>query len=234
MKILIIIPAYNEQANIGSVIKDLKQNCPQHDILVINDGSTDNTSVLTKKAVIRTIDLPINLGIGGAVQTGFIYADSHNYDIAVQFDGDGQHKASQISVLIAPISDNTADVTIGSRFLGKKIGFRSTFIRRLGIKFFKILNSILIGQKITDNTSGFRAYNRKAIKMLAENYPSDFPEPEAVILLGKNGFKIKEIFTAMDERIGGTSSIHGIKSIYYMIKVSIAILITSIKPKITV
>jgi glycosyltransferase involved in cell wall biosynthesis len=229
---LIIVPAFNEEDNIQNTILDLKTNTPNYDILVINDGSKDQTSKLAKNSGAKVIDMPINVGIGGAVQTGFIYASKNDYDIAIQFDGDGQHKAQEIPPLIAPILSKESDVVIGSRFLEKDNEFRSTFTRRIGIKFFELLNSVLIGQRITDNTSGFRAYNKAAIKLLANNYPADFPEPEAVILLGKNGFKIKEIFSHMRERKGGVSSISATKSVYFMIKVTLSILITAIKPKL--
>jgi glycosyltransferase involved in cell wall biosynthesis len=232
MKVLIIVPAFNEEDNIQNTILDLKTNTPNYDILVINDGSKDQTSKLAKNSGAKVIDMPINVGIGGAVQTGFIYASKNDYDIAIQFDGDGQHKAQEILPLIAPILSKESDVVIGSRFLEKDNEFRSTFTRRIGIKFFELLNSVLIGQRITDNTSGFRAYNKTAIKLLANNYPEDFPEPEAVILLGKNGFKIKEIFSHMRERKGGVSSISATKSVYFMIKVTLSILITAIKPKL--
>ena len=158
--------------------------------------------------------------------TGFIYAVHINYDIALQFDGDGQHNAKDIKKIIEPILRNEADIVIGSRFLSDTNGFKSTRIRRIGIKIFEIVNSILIRQHIKDNTSGFRAYNAKTIQFLAKNYPHDYPEPETIILLGKNKFKLKEVPVLMYERQGGTSSIFGFKSVYYMIKVILAILVT--------
>jgi len=198
--------------------------------MVINDGSRDNTSQLAKKtdkAIV--IDLPTNVGIGGAVQTGFKYAYRNDYDIAVQFDGDGQHEAEEITKIILPIIENSADCVIGSRFLGDKSGFQSTFARRLGIKVFKYVNSALINQKITDNTSGFRAYGKRAIKLLSCEYPTDYPEPETVILLGKKNYIIKEVSVLMHERTGGTSSISGLKPIYYMIKVLLSIFMTYLR-----
>jgi len=233
MKILIVVPAYNESENIVGVIDSLRAVNPEWDIVVINDCSTDNTASLvdsTNKATV--ISLPCNLGIGGAVQTGFKYAKAKNYDIVVKFDGDGQHISTEINKILTPILSNESDVVIGSRFLEVHDGFKSTFLRLIGIKIFSIVNSFLIHQKITDNTSGFRAYNRRAIDFLHIHYPSfDYPEPEEVILLGKNGFRLKEIFTEMQQRLGGRSSITGLKSIYYMIKVLLAVCIVAIRGK---
>lgn len=228
VKILIIVPAYNEEDNIIGVIDSLLNELNYADILVINDGSKDNTEQKARSKNVKVISQKLNLGIGGTVQTGFKFARKYNYDIVVQFDGDGQHNAFEIKRLIIPIIENLADVVIGSRFLNKG-GFQSTFLRRLGIKIFEYLNSILINQKITDNTSGFRAYNKKAINFLANNYPQDFPEPEAIIILGKKNFKLIEIPVIMNERSKGKSSITGFKSVYYMIKVILSILITSLR-----
>lgn len=229
-EILVIVPARNEERNIVGVIEDLKSVDFDLDILVVNDGSADNTYLAarsTGKALV--VDLPKNLGIGGAVQTGFKYACRNGYQVAVQFDGDGQHRAGEIRKLLDKLNNRGANMVIGSRFLRKHDGYRSTFVRRIGIRVFQVLNSILIGQRITDNTSGFRAYDRKAIEFLARHYPVDYPEPEAVILLGKNGFRIAEEFTRMQERQEGGSSIAGIKGIYYMIKVVLAIIMTALR-----
>lgn len=226
--ILIIIPAYNEAANITNVILELESIDVLWDILVINDGSRDQTGVLAS-TMAKVIDLPSNFGIGGAVQTGFKYASRNGYKVAVQFDGDGQHIAAEIPKLMQTLGDSGAAMVIGSRFLQSHDGFRSTFARRIGIKIFETLNSFLISQRITDNTSGFRAYNRDAIEFLAWHYPADFPEPEAVILLGKNGFRIAETFTRMRERQGGYSSITGLTGIYYMVKVLLAVLMTVLR-----
>ena len=233
MKILVIIPAYNESSNIVNVIEDVKMANSEWDILVVNDCSKDNTGELaemTHKASV--INLPANLGIGGGVQTGFKYAKKYKYDIALQLDGDGQHKAVEIFKLIGPIILLQADVVIGSRFIKLNDGFKSTGTRRIGIKIFEWVNSIIIGQKVTDNTSGFRAYNQKAIHFLADNYPTEYPEPEAVVLLGRNGFKIKEVSVKMVERQGGKSSIFGWKSIYYMIRVLLGIMMNVIRRKL--
>ncbi|MES2675983.1 MAG: glycosyltransferase family 2 protein [Pseudomonadota bacterium] len=232
-KIIIIIPAYNEEKNISNVIRSLKEENLQFECVVINDGSKDDTQHMAEATGLATvIQLPANLGIGGAVQTGFKYAFYHKFDYAIQFDGDGQHLASEIKNLLAPIKADECDVCIGSRFVQKTQGFQSTFMRRVGIKIFEVLNKLLIGQKITDSTSGFRAYNKEAIVFLASNYPTDYPEPETIILLGKNDFKVKEISVEMLERQGGESSISGLKSAYYMIKVVLAMLMTAQRQKI--
>lgn len=233
-KTLIIVPAYNEAGSIGTVIASLHTINPSWGIFVVNDGSTDNTGALAEAVGNAFVaNLPCNLGIGGAVQTGFKYAARHNYSYAVKFDGDGQHKAEEISNLLQMVIDNKADVVIGSRFLGNAEGYKSTRTRRLGIRLFEFINSILIGQRITDNTSGFRAYNRKSIEFLADHYPSfDYPEPEEVILLAKNDFSIREVSVAMKERLTGKSSISPSRSCYYIVKVVLAVLMTAIRPKI--
>lgn len=232
-RMLAVIPAYNEQDAIAGTLRSLKRDCPDLDLLVINDGSQDHTVAAARETGFTTVvELPCNLGIGGAVQTGFKYAERQGYDVAIQFDADGQHLAREIEKLVAPLASGEADVVIGSRFLGEKT-FQSTFARRIGIFVFYLLNSYLIRQPITDNTSGFRAYNRRAIAFLAEHYPTDYPEPEAIILLGKNGFKLKEVAVAMQERQGGVSSINLRRSVYYMVKVVLAILVTFFREPLT-
>jgi hypothetical protein len=228
--VLVVVPAYNEMQNIGQVITDLKTIDLNPDILVVNDGSQDRTydaAKATRQALV--VNLPNNLGIGGAVQTGFKWAARNGYPIAVQFDGDGQHIAAEIPKLLNALQEHNAGMVIGSRFIEKHSGYRSTFIRRLGIRIFMTVNSLLIGQTITDNTSGFRAYDRRTIEFLARHYPVDYPEPEAVILLGKNGFSIAEVSTRMRERQSGGSSIHGFLSLYYMVKVLLAVFMTSLR-----
>ena len=232
MKCIIIIPAYNESDTINAVIDSLDDLALELDILVINDGSEDDTAGRARAAGkrARVIDLACNLGIGGAVQTGFIYAARHNFDIAVKFDGDGQHLASEIEVLLQALQVKEVDVVIGSRFL-KDGGFRSTFSRRFGIRLLELVNSFCLGRRLRDNTSGFRAYNRRAIEFLAENYPAiDYPEPEEVVLLARNGFNIVETAVAMAPRQGGNSSISPGRSLHYMAKVLLAILMTHLRP----
>lgn len=234
-EILVIVPAYNEELNIGKVLADLGTVQLPVDILVINDGSSDRTSKVARATgQARVIDLPKNLGIGGAVQTGFKYAARSGYATAVQFDGDGQHLAAEIPGLLESLQDQSASMAIGSRFLQEAEGYRSTFTRRIGIRLFQAVNSLLTGQRVTDNTSGFRAYDRRAIEFLARHYPVDYPEPETVILLGRNGFRITEVATRMRERQGGGSSIHGITGAYYMIKVLLAILMTALRKPLKV
>ena len=224
MKTLVIIPAYNEAGNIERTVDDLTKNAPDVDIMIINDCSTDRTKEILRENNFPFLDLPINLGIGGGVQTGYLYALAHGYDIAIQFDGDGQHDAKYLERLIAPIESGEADVVIGSRFIQKE-GFQSSAMRRLGINFLSNLIYLLCGVKVYDVTSGMRAVNRKMIAQFAEQYAQDYPEPEAILLSGMVGAKIIEVPVQMRERMAGKSSISMVKSIYYMIKVSIALII---------
>ncbi len=233
IRILAVVPAYNEALNILSVVQNIfdvqkPQSGFQLDVCVVNDGSKDKTGEIAESTHAIVLNLPYNVGIGGAVQTGFQYAVEHDYDIAIQVDGDGQHNPQFIQPIIKPILDGVADVVIASRFLDKQ-GFQSTWTRRIGIKLFEWVNSLIIKQRITDNTSGFRAYNRKAIKLLAKNYPIDYPEPEAVIVLGLRGFRITEIPVVMRERSKGESSIGSWASFYYVVKVFLAIFINIFK-----
>jgi len=229
-KYLAIVPAFNEQGAISNVIREIQDISVPIDIVVVDDGSTDRTSDSARKSGAEVITLPFNLGIGGAVQTGFKYAVEFGYDIAVQVDGDGQHIASEIHKLLDALEGSEADVAIGSRFLNQR-GFKSSAARQIGIGMFKFVNSLAIGQKITDNTSGFRAYNRKALEFLSENYPSDYPEPESVIILKKNGFGLVEVPVEMREREHGKSSISSFKAAYYMIKVFLAIFVDLFKKR---
>jgi glycosyltransferase involved in cell wall biosynthesis len=234
-KTLIIVPAFNEAENIKNVIYDILEQKKNYDILIINDCSADNTSKAARETEsCKVIDLPVNLGIGGAVQTGFKYAFENGYEYTVQFDGDGQHKAAEIEKILDPVKEGEADVVIGSRFLKKEPNFRSSFARRKGIFIFKVVNFILTGQKITDNTSGFRAYNKRAIGFLSHNYPEDYPEPESVVLLGRNGFKIMEVSVSMKERQNGSSSIYGFRIPYYMFKVLLSVIMTGMRRKLPV
>jgi glycosyltransferase involved in cell wall biosynthesis len=231
-KILIIIPAYNEASTITALIKSLKSFNNNWDILVVNDGSTDKTGLLADSTGLAlVVNLPYNLGIGAAVQTGFKYAFEKNYDFAIQFDGDGQHQVEEIKKLLDIVYNNEADVAIGSRFNKEHDGYKSQPLRRIGIKIFEYFSYILIRQRITDNTSGFRAFNKKTIEFLKDNYPMDYPEPEVVILLGRNGFTMKETFTKMLERQGGISSISIFRGHYYMIKVLLSMFMASIRSK---
>lgn len=228
MKVLIIIPAYNEGQNIKNVIDDINKNADMCDYIIINDSSKDNTLDVCTEFNFNVISLPVNLGIGGAMQTGYKYAYNNEYDVAIQFDGDGQHNAKYIYKLIEEISNSNCDMIVGSRFI-KNEGFQSSIIRRMGINFFKYLLNFIFKYEITDATSGFRAVNRDIIKEFSIYYPKDYPEPETISMILRKGYKIKEIPVKMRKREYGKSSINFIKSIYYMVKVSTAIIIDSKK-----
>lgn len=221
---LVIIPAYNESASIVNTVNDIKKNAPDFDYVVINDHSKDNTLQVCKDAGLNVLDLPLNLGIGGAVQTGYLYACQNGYDIAVQFDGDGQHDAKYLNEMAETLVNEQADMVIGSRFIEKE-GFQSSFTRRLGIRYFTFLIKILTGQKITDPTSGYRMCNRKIIELFAGNYPKDYPEPETTTWILRKKLKVLEIPVIMRAREEGVSSISLKKSFYYMFKVTMAIII---------
>lgn len=227
MKVLLIIPAYNEEESIENTILDIKNNTNDVDFIVINDCSTDNTVQVLQSLGVDYLDLPANLGIGGCVQTGYLYALENHYDIAIQFDGDGQHDAKYISDLIEPIANNEADIVIGSRFIDKE-GFQSSAMRRFGIKFLSGFIKLLSRENVKDITSGFRATNKEMIALYAENYAQDYPEPEAILCAGLNGARIKEVPVTMRERQFGNSSIKPLKGAYYMIKVSCALIVDRI------
>lgn len=225
MKILLIIPAYNEQDSILNTIADIQKNGGNVDYIVINDCSTDATKSVLKRAGVPFLDLPINLGIGGGVQTGYRFAQENDYDIAIQFDGDGQHCAKYLQDLIAPIAAGDADITIGSRFIRKE-GFQSSGLRRFGINFLSSLIYMLCGTKIHDVTSGMRAVNKDMIAFFAREYAQDYPEPEAILSASLAGARIMEVPVQMRERSAGVSSINALKPIYYMIKVSISLVVS--------
>lgn len=235
MKVILIIPAYNEEENIAKVVEKIevyrkKQNY-QLDYVIINDGSTDRTMEICEKNKFNVVNLIQNLGIGGAVQTGYMYAEKYGYDIAVQFDGDGQHDINSLSRLLKPIIEGDKDFVVGSRFLEGTSEFKSTFMRRVGIRYLSGIIKLFAGCMVKDPTSGFRAANKRAIQYLAENYPVDYPEPESLVDLSKHQFEISEVQVNMHEREGGTSSITSWKSIYYMVKVSLAIVCSSLQRK---
>ena len=225
---LVITPAYNEQGSLPLLAKKI-QKLPQNiDWLVINDSSTDKTASILREIGIMHVDLPMNLGIGGAMQAGYQYARKYGYDYAIQVDGDGQHDPNEILKLIAEIEKGKADLVIGSRFVSKT-KYRQTIMRRLGIGIFALVTKILIGQSIKDATSGFRIVNKKVIALFADNYPSDYPEPEVLVSLTKRNLKILEIPVEMNERETGKSSITSLRSVYYMIKVFFAMLVDKIR-----
>ena len=224
LKKLVIIPAYNESASIVNTVNDIKENAKDFDYVVINDRSKDNTLKICRDAGLNVIDLPLNLGIGGAVQTGYLYAFQNGYDIAVQFDGDGQHDAKYLDVMAEKLVKEQADMVIGSRFIEKE-GFQSSFTRRLGIRYFSGLIKLMTGKTVTDPTSGYRMCNRRIIELFAGNYPKDYPEPETTTWILRKKLKVLEIPVVMRAREEGVSSISPKKSIYYMFKVSMAIII---------
>lgn len=226
LSILVIIPAYNEEASIGSVIRDIRQHAPEADILVINDGSSDRTESRAREAGAKVLTLPYNVGIGGGMQTGYLYAKQMGYDVAVQMDADGQHPAGELPKLIAGIAGQ--DLVIGSRFLGAAT-FRSSAVRRMGIAFFSRLVSWVTGERFTDTTSGFRAAGRKVIELYASYYPTDYPEVESIVYLKRQGCRIAEIPVEMRPRTTGRSSITPWRSAYYMVKVTLSVLMSALR-----
>ena len=228
MKTLVIVPAYNEEECIGGVISDLRDNFLEGDILVVNDGSQDRTSEIAKEHGARVIDLPYNLGIGGAIQTGFVYALREHYDVAVQFDGDGQHQADEIPKILEPYKQGDADIIVGSRFLSEG-GFTSSMQRRLGAIILSFVVSLLIRKRITDTTSGFRVYGKRAIEFFSSMYPEDYPEVEAFILGHKKGLTVKEVPAEILPRSAGKSSITFTRAVYYMVKVLLAVFVDLMK-----
>lgn len=225
-KVLIIIPAFNEEKNIERVVKSIKGFFPQFNVIVIDDGSLDKTADVARMAGATVISLSVNLGIGGAVQAGFLYAVKNHYDVALQVDGDGQHRAEEIIKLIDPVLKGEVDVTIGSRFL-VKTSYKSAWPRRLGSYILSKTIAFVVRREFTDPTSGFRAYNQKALRVLAQHYAIDYPEPDAIVTLIRNGMRVQEVSVEMDQRLSGSSSITPLKSAYYMVKVSLAIILNA-------
>ena len=223
-KVLIIIPAYNEAENIEKVVNNLIENYPQYDYIIINDGSTDQTAEVCRKQRYQVLNLPINMGIGGAVQTGYCYAWDKGYDYAVQIDGDGQHDVAFLAKMLECMEKYQADCVIGSRFVERE-GFQSSSLRRTGITFLSVLGWLLTGVRVKDITSGYRLVNRRFIGIFAKDYPADYPEPEAMVIAAVHGGKIREYPVIMRERENGTSSITLKKSVYYMCKVTLAMAI---------
>jgi len=230
-KVLIIIPAYNEEDAIGRVIDKIRLVSNAVDIVVINDGSKDMTSETARSKGVIVIDLPHNLGIGGAMQTGYIYAARNNYDIAIQIDADGQHDPNDLENIIDPILRNEANLVIGSRYV-KKTSYKSSYMRRIGMILFSNTLTLVTGQRFTDTTSGYRAADRKVILMYSEYYPTDYPEVEVILMLKKANLKIQEVSVVMEERQAGRSSITPIKSAYYMVKVFLALFINILRPRV--
>ena len=228
-KILLIIPAFNEEESIERVISGIQES--NYDYIIINDGSSDATKSICEKHKYNVINLPINLGIGGAVQTGYKYAVNHGYSYAFQLDSDGQHDPEFLSLMINNMEETGADMVIGSRFIENK-GFRSSTLRRLGIRFLSWLIKMMTGQRIMDPTSGLRLSGRKALEVFARDYPRDYAEPETEVMLLKRGMKIVEIPVIMHAKQGGNSSISIKKSIYYMVKVTLSIILVASKKNV--
>lgn len=223
-KILVIIPCYNEEATIVDTVERLRATCPEVDFLVINDCSTDRSAELLERHHYPHLDLPVNLGIGGGVQCGYRYARANGYDVAVQMDGDGQHDPTYLSAVVEPVLAGRYDMCIGSRFITRQ-GFQTSFMRRVGIRFLSWLIHLLCGHRVQDVTSGFRATNAWLTAYFADHYASDYPEPEAILSATLAGFRVGEAPVIMQERQGGVSSIRSFKSAYYMIKVSLSLII---------
>ncbi len=224
MRIILIIPAYNEARNLPRLADALRAHAPECDVVVVDDGSADDTAHVASRLGWSVLRLPMNLGIGGAVQAGYLWAWERGYDVAVQIDGDGQHDPAFLGALLAPIEAGTADVVIGSRFLSDG-GFRSTAVRRAGISYLTWFLRLRCGARVTDPTSGFRAANRDATELFARYYPSDYPEPEAVALARRAGLRIVEVPVRMHERVHGRSSIDLWGTLYYLVKVSLALVL---------
>lgn len=231
-RILAILPAYNEAESLPHVIRDLRTGPLPVDIVVVDDGSKDATTAVARGLGVSTLTLPFNLGIGGAVQTGFRYAHAQGYDIALQFDSDGQHFAREIPTLIAPLLAERADVVVGSRFADKAHSYQGAITRRAGGVLLSTLIYLLSGTRYTDVTSGFRAYNAKALGVVVRDYPQDFPEPESLLTCRRYALRVGEVQVAMGHRVGGVSSLAGTwKSVYYMIKVSLALCVERLRTR---
>ena len=224
VKILIIIPCYNEEENLERVVARLKKEAPQVDFLIVNDCSTDSSAAICKANGWRFLDLPTNLGIGGGVQSGYQYAAANDYDITVQMDGDGQHDPAYLEAVLAPVIAGELDMAVGSRFITKE-GFQTSFMRRLGIRIISATIRMLCGARVLDVTSGFRACNKALTAFYARHYAQDYPEPEAIVSAVLNGYRVGEVPVVMQERMGGVSSINLLRSVYYMIKVPLALLV---------
>ncbi len=224
---LVIIPAFNEAGCIVNTVNDIIENAPDFDYVVINDCSRDDTYKLCLEHGFNVVNLPINSGIGAAVQTGYLYAKRYGYNYAIQVDGDGQHDAAFLGTMARYMEEHGTGMLIGSRYIEKQ-GFQSSGLRRFGIKYFTVLIKILTGKRITDPTSGMRMVGRDIIEYFAEEYPKDYPEPETAVTIVKKGWSVEEIPVVMKERQAGTSSISPKRSIYYMIKVSLACVMAAI------
>ena len=224
-RIVAVVPAFEEEAAIGPVVAEITAFDPSMDVVVVDDGSSDGTGAAAAAAGATVVRLPFNLGIGAAVQTGFRWALLRDYDLAVRLDGDGQHDPAELPKLLAPLERGEADVVTGSRFRESEDGYRPPLGRRVGITWFARLVSVLSGQRVTDTTSGFQALNRSGIALFARDYPSDYPEVEATVLVLKHRLRLAEVPVRMREREHGSSSITFLRSVYYAIKVTLALFV---------
>ena len=224
LKRVAIVPAFNEEKNVGRVIDELRTLDPGLDVVVVSDGSTDKTVEVAAEHGAHVISLPFNLGIGGAVQTGFRYAWEEGYELAVRLDGDGQHDPGELRVLVAPVVSGDADLAVGSRFVSGG-GYRSSAARRVGIRILARVVSLIARQRLTDTTSGFQAANRRAIRVYAADLPHDYPEVEGIVMAIKHRIRLVEVPVTMRERIHGRSSIGALASIYYMVKILVALFV---------
>jgi glycosyltransferase involved in cell wall biosynthesis len=228
-RVIAVVPAHNEEAAIGGVIDEIKAFDRTFDVVVIDDGSVDTTSTVAARHGAAVLSLPYNLGIGGAVQTGFMYALEYGYETAVRLDGDGQHIAAELGTLLEALAAGGVDIVTGSRFAGGEGSFRPPFARRIGIAWFAGLVSLLTRQRVTDTTSGFQALNRQGIELFARDYPGDYPEVEATILVHKHRLRMKEVPVRMREREHGASSITLVRSVYYVFKVTLALCVAMVR-----
>jgi glycosyltransferase involved in cell wall biosynthesis len=228
-RIVAVVPAWNEAGAIGDVVAEIRAFDPSATVVVVDDASSDDTAAVAERAGATVLRLPFNVGIGGAVQTGFRYARDEGFEIAVRLDGDGQHDASELGRLLAPVRAGEADLVIGSRFVDPGGSYRPPFARRMGIRVFARLVSLLGGQKVTDTTSGFAAMNRAGIELFALEYPHDYPEVEATLVALRSGLRLAQLQVEMRERRSGTSSITFVRSLYYIVKVTLALLVASLR-----
>jgi len=228
MRSLIVVPAYNEAGNVGRLVRAVRSCGLDQDCLVVDDGSSDATAAEAKEAGALLVRHPVNLGVGAAEQTGYLFAEERGYEAVVRLDADGQHPPAAVAALLAELESGRADVVVGSRFL-EAGGFRSSLPRRLGIRYLCWIIERLCGLKVTDPTSGMRAVNRRALSLLARAQPEDYPEPESLLWLHRNGFRIREVAVRMAERARGSSSIGSLGSVYYLLKVTLALVMATLR-----
>ena len=228
-RIVAVVPAYNESGAIGGIVDEIREFDPALDVVVVDDASTDETAAIAAAHGATVLRLPFNVGIGGAVQTGFRYALEHEYETAVRLDGDGQHDPRELPKLFAPLERGDANLVIGSRFVDPSGSYRPPFARRVGIRVFARLVSLLGGQRVTDTTSGFMALDRVGIALFAEEFPHDYPEVEATLVALRSGLRLAQVQVEMRERETGSSSITFVRSVYYLVKVTLALLVASLR-----